>query len=142
MSIETNKAVVRRYLEEFVSHGNTTIAEELFAPDFVNHTDGFGIATGREGMVRSITALKTAFPDWQVTIETMVAEGEMVVDRFTIAATHTGSVNGIPASGQRIDKLGIHMWRVANGKLVEGWYLTDALPLVGAALIPSPGASS
>ncbi len=135
MSIETNKAVVRRYIEEFINCGNTSIADEIFAAHFFNHTAGSGIGTGREGMVRSISALKTAFPDWHVTIDEMVAEGDMVVDRFTIAATHTGSVNGIAPSGRHIDKIGIHMWRVANGKLVEGWYLTDALPMVAAALV-------
>jgi steroid delta-isomerase-like uncharacterized protein len=129
--------VVRRYLEEFVSGGNTSIAEELFAPDYVNHTAGSGINSGREGMTRSIAALKTAFPDWRVAVESMVAEGDQVVDRFRISATHTGSVNGIPASGTRIEALGIHMWRLADGKLAEGWYLTDALPAVAAALVPA-----
>jgi steroid delta-isomerase-like uncharacterized protein len=137
VSTETNKAVVRRYLEEFVSAGNTGIAEELFAPDYVNHTAGSGINSGREGMARSIAALKAAFPDWHVAIESMVAEGDQVVDRFRISATHTGSVNGIPASGTRIEALGIHMWRLSDGKLAEGWYLTDALPVVAAALVPA-----
>ena len=62
----------------------------------------------------------------------------MVVDRFTISATHTGSVNGIAPTGQKIDALGMHMWRLTNGKLAEGWYLTDAMPMVAAALVPSP----
>ncbi len=137
MSTETNKAVVRRYLERFVSAGDTSIAEELFTPDYVNHTAGGGINSGREGMARSIAALKAAFPDWRVTIESMVAEGDQVVDRFRITATHTGSVNGIPASGTRIDALGIHMWRLADGKLAEGWYVTDAMPTVAAALVPA-----
>lgn len=137
MSAERNKAVVRRYLEEFVNRGDTSIADELFAPDYINHSAGSGISTGREGMARGFSALKTAFPDWHVTIEEMVAEGDLVVDRFAISATHTGSVNGIPPSGRRITTLGMHMWRVVDGKLVEGWYLTDALPLVGAALVPA-----
>ena len=137
MSTEANKAVVRRYLEEFVSKGDTSLAAELFAPDYINHTAGSGINSGRDGMARSIAALKTAFPDWRVAIESMVAEGDQVVDRFRISATHTGSVNGIPPTGTRIDALGIHMWRVADGKLLEGWYLTDALPAVAAALVPA-----
>ena len=58
------------------------------------------------------------------------------------SATHTSSVNGIPPSGTRIDALGIHMWRLADGKLAEGWYLTDALPAVAAALVPAPAGVS
>ncbi len=138
MSIETNKALVRRYLEVMINGGDTTIADELFAPDYVNHTAGSGINTGAAGMARGVAAVKTAFPDWHVSIDAMVAEGDMVVDRFTISATHTGSVHGIAPTGQKIDNLGMHMWRLTNGKLVEGWYLTDAMPMVAAALVPSP----
>ena len=137
MSIETNKALVRRYLEVMINGGDTSIAAELFAPDYVNHTAGSGIGTGPEGLARSIDDVKTAFPDWHVTIDSLVAERDMVVDRFTITATHTGSVNGIAASGEQINKLGIHMWRVVDDNLAEGWYLTDALPMVAAALVPS-----
>jgi predicted ester cyclase len=121
-----------------INGGDTSIAAELFAPDYVNHTAGSGISTGAEGMARSIRAVKTAFPDWHVSIDALVADGEMVVDRFTISATHTGSVNGIAPTGEKIAALGMHMWRVTNGKLVEGWYLTDALPTLAAALVPSP----
>jgi predicted ester cyclase len=138
MSIETNKAVVRRYLEVMINGGDTSIADELFVADYVNHTAGSGISTGAEGMARSIRAVKTAFPDWHVRIDALVAEGGMVEDRFTISATHTGSVNGIAPTGQKIDALGMHMWRLTNGKLAEGWYLTDAMPMVAAALVPSP----
>lgn len=137
MTIETNKTLVRRYLEVMINRGDTSIAAELFAPDYVNHTAGSGIGTGSAGLARSIDDVKTAFPDWHVTIDALVAEGDMVVDRFTITATHTGSVNGIAATGQQINKLGIHMWRVVDDNLAEGWYLTDALPMVAAALVPS-----
>jgi predicted ester cyclase len=121
-----------------INGGDTSIADELFAPDYVNHTAWSGRSTGGEGMARDIRAVKTAFPDWHVSIDAIVAEGEMVVDRFTISATHTGSVNGIAPTGQKIDALGMHMWRVTNGKLAEGWYLTDAMPMMAAALVPSP----
>jgi steroid delta-isomerase-like uncharacterized protein len=138
MTTAANKAVVRRYLEEIINRGDFALAEEILAPDYVNHTAGGGIGTGREGFVRGLRAMKTAFPDWTVTIEELVAEGDIVVDRFAIDATHTGSVNGIPPSGRHIATLGMHMWRLEGGKLAEGWYVTDALPHVFAALMPAP----
>ena len=138
MDTEPNKALVRRYLEELINRGDLTVAEEILAPDYVNHTAGGGIGTGREGLVRGVRALRTAFPDWHVTLEALVAEGDLVVDRFAIRATHTGSVNGIAPTGRPIATRGMHMWRVADGKLVEGWYVTDALPQVAAALTPPP----
>jgi predicted ester cyclase len=138
MTTDANKAVVRRYLEEVINRGNFAVVEEIIAPDYVNHTAGGGIGSGREGFVRGLRAMKTAFPDWTVTVEELLAEGDFVVDRFAIDATHTGSVNGIAPTGRRITTLGMHMWRLADGKLVEGWYVTDALPHVFAALMPAP----
>jgi predicted ester cyclase len=137
MSVEENKAVVRRYLEEMVNGADYVVAEEIIAPDYVNHTAGGGIGSGRAGYVQGLPALHTAFPDWHVTIEGMIGEGDVVVDRFILRATHVGSANGIAATGRRTEALGMHMWRVMDGKLVEGWYVTDALPHVAAALAPA-----
>jgi predicted ester cyclase len=136
MSIEHNKAVVRRYLDEIINQGNFEVVDEIFAPDYLNHSAGPGFGQTRTEFLRSIVNVKAAFPDWHVTIEEMVAEGNLVVDRFRISATHSGSINGIAASGRRIETLGMHMWRVVDGKLAEGWYSTDALPHVVAALVP------
>ena len=142
MNTEANKALVRRYLEELINQGNFVVAEEILAPDYVNHTAGGGIGTGRETFVRGIQAVRTAFPDWHVTIEEMVAEGDLVVDRFAIRATHTGAANGVAPTGRLIATLGMHMWRVVDGRLAEGWYVTDALPHVAAALTPPPSSPS
>jgi predicted ester cyclase len=140
MPVDKSKAVVRRYLEEIVNQGNFEIANDIFAPNYVNHSAGAGIGQGLAEFLRSIANVRAAFPDWQVTVEEMVAEGDLVVDRIRISATHTGSVNGIAASGQRIDTLAMHMWRVVDGKLAELWYSTDALPHVAAALVRMPNA--
>ena len=133
---QDNKAIVRRYLEEIINQGDMSAADEILAPDYVNRSSGGGIGLSRGDFLQSLVALRTAFPDWHVTIEEMVAEGDLVVDRMRISATHTGSVNGVPPSGRRIATLAMHMWRVADGKLAEGWYTTDALPHVTAALVP------
>lgn len=139
MSLEENKAIVRRYLDEIMNRGDFSVADEIIAPNYVNHSAGGGIGTGREQFVRGLRAVRTAFPDWHVTIEEVLADGEFAMDRFTIDATHSGSVNGVASTGRRIvATLGMHMWRLADGKLVEGWYLSDALPVVFAALTPAP----
>jgi len=145
MSLEANKAVVRRYLEEIMNHSDFSVADEIIAPNYVNHSAGSsygGIGTGRDSFVQGLRAVRTAFPDWHVTIEEVLADGEFVMDRFTIDAIHSGSVNGVAPTGRRIvATLGMHMWRLADGKLVEGWYVSDALPVVFAALTPAPSSS-
>ena len=138
VTTEANKAIVRRYMDEVINRADFGVAEEIIAPNYINHTAGGGIGTGREGFVKGLRALLLAFPDWHATIEELLADGEFVVDRFTIRATHTGSANGIAPTGRQIATLGMHMWRLVDGKLVEGWYVTDALPHVFAALTPTP----
>jgi len=81
MSIECNKAVVRRYLEEIINQGNFDVADEILARDYVNHSAGPGFGQARPEFLRGIIDMKTAFPDWHVTIDEMVAEGNLVVDR-------------------------------------------------------------
>ena len=137
MSTEENKAVVRRYLDEIINQGNIGVAEEIVAQDYINHTPSGGVGSGRADFIQGLVTMLTAFPDWHVTVEEMIAEGDLVVDQFRISATHTGSVNGIPASGRPIATVGMHMWRVHNGKLIEGWYTHDSLHRVAAALVPS-----
>jgi len=134
---QDNKALVQRYLEEIINKGEMSVADEILAPDYVNRSSGGGIGLSRNDFVQSLIAMRTAFPDWHVTIEEMVTDGDIVVDRIRISATHTGSVNGVPASGRRKATLAMHMWRVTDGKLAEGWYTTDALPSVTAALVPA-----
>ncbi|HET9016372.1 MAG TPA: ester cyclase [Thermomicrobiaceae bacterium] len=137
MSLEANKSIVRRYLEEIINRGDFAVADEIIAPAYVNHSAGSGIGTGRDNYLQGLRAVRTAFPDWHVTIEEVLADGEFVTDRITIDATHTGSVNGVAPTGRRIvATLGMHMWRLVDGRLVEGWYVSDVLRDVAAALTP------
>jgi predicted ester cyclase len=137
MSTDQNKAVVRRYLEEIINRGNFEVADEIFAQSYVNHSAGVGFGQALTDFLAGIVNMKAAFPDWHVTLEDMVAEGDLVVDRVRIAATHSGCVHGVAPTGRRIETLAMHMWRVVDGRLAEGWYATDALPHVASAVAPT-----
>ncbi len=138
MPADKNKTIVTRYLEEIINRGSFQVAEEIIAADYINHTAGGGIGTGRDGFVRSLKALRTAFPDWTVSIKSMITEGEFVSDRISIRATHTGQAAGSAPTGEPIAGEAMHLWRVSNGRLAEGWYFgTPELMLkVFAALSP------
>ena len=84
MSFEQNKAIVRRFLEDIVNRGQFEIAEEIFAVDYINHTAGGGIGSGRDGFVKSIKAARAAFPDWTVTVNAMIADAILcaITSRF------------------------------------------------------------
>ena len=122
METHEGKALVRRYLKEIINEGHFEVAAEILAPDYVNHTAGGGIGTGRDDYVKGVEALRTAFPDWHVEEQAMLAEGDMVSDRLQVTATHTGQAAGIVPVGASFAGEVVHMWRVANGRLAEGWY--------------------
>ncbi len=85
-----NKAQFRRAYEELLNQGILAVADELIAPDFLNHEAPPGRNRGPESMRQLTTMLRTAFPDLRFTIEELVAEGDTVAGRLTMSGTHQG----------------------------------------------------
>lgn len=127
MSTEANKAVVRRWAEEVLSKGNLTTIDELFAADYVDHTNPPGWPPGSIGHKQIIALYHTAFPDFHYTIEQEIAEGDMVVIRGTYQMMHQGEFFGIAPTGKRATTTGMHLFRLADGKIVEHWCNNDDL---------------
>jgi steroid delta-isomerase-like uncharacterized protein len=117
---EENKALPRRLLEEVWNKGNLNIIDELAAPDFVDHEPASPEeAHGPEGVRQFVEMYRSAFPDVQLTVDDQVAEGDMVVTRWTARDTHQGELMGIPPSGNRVEVTGISIDRFEGGKMVE-----------------------
>jgi C-1 hydroxylase len=127
MSIEDNKALVRRYIETW-NRGDLPGMANFWSPDMVHHT-----RTGSHGFDEVLTIVgdfMKAFPDLQFEIEDLVAEGDRVASRMTARATHTGDYLGRPATGRSVSCSVFGIARVADGKLVEHWGVTDELQLM------------
>jgi predicted ester cyclase len=122
--MQDGKVLVTRYLEEIVTRGRFQVADEVLAD---------------VGFVDSLRALRTAFPDWTVSVKTMIAEGDFVSDLLSVHAMHTGQAGGKVPTGETLVGELMHLWRLSNGRLAEGWYFgTPALmSKVFAALSPS-----
>jgi len=127
MSIETNEALVRRWAEEILSKGDLNLIDELFAADYVDHTNPPDWPPGREGHKQIVALYHTAFPDFHYTIEQKVAEVDLVVVRGTYHGTHCGAFFGIPPTGVSFTTTGMHLFRVADGKISEHWCNNDDL---------------
>jgi steroid delta-isomerase-like uncharacterized protein len=141
MSIEHNKTLVRRYVEEVLNQKNLAVVDELFAPSFVDHDSSMPEARGPEGIKRVAAMVHASFPDLHFTIEDMIAEEDKVVYRYTARGTHEKDFMGIPATGKQISFTGIHIYRVDDGKLQEEWENWDTLGLMRQlGVIPQPGA--
>ena len=120
MSIEENKEIVRRYQEAYNQQDYDAL-DEIVAQDVLTPNMISTMPRGLEGakLVHQKTLL--GMPDYQTTIEDLIAEGNRVVARVTITGTHTGDFYGIPATGKRINVSAIYIVRIANGKIVEHW---------------------
>jgi steroid delta-isomerase-like uncharacterized protein len=142
MSTEPNKTLVRQIPEEMFNKGNLAIADELFAPNFSQHVQfPPGWPTGVASVKQIVTMLRTAFPDFQYTIEDEIAEGDKVVMRLSARGTQLAPFMGIPATGKQATWTEIHIARIAEGKVAEHWANRDQLGLLqqlGAMPAPQP----
>jgi steroid delta-isomerase-like uncharacterized protein len=139
---EENKTLVRRYFEEIWDKGNLDLIDELFTTNFVRHGPAGteGEVRGLEGFKGLVTMYRSAFPDLQVPIEDLIAEGDRVVTRWTARGTHQGELMGSAPTGNRASVTGIIIDRLSGGKIEEEWVDYDTLYLmqqIGA--VPQPG---
>ena len=127
-TIDQNKAIARRWSEELWSRGNLAVADEIIAPDYERHDPGDPFpAKGPDDVKRIVTMLRSMLPDFHIQVETIIAEGDFVVSRYTATATDTAGYMGMPATGKKIRTQAIQIFRFANGKIVERWAARDDL---------------
>jgi len=140
-TIEANKALARLLLEDDISRGDEAVAERIIHPNFFDHTNPPGMQHGLNGHKQIVRLFRAAFPDQWWQIEDLIAEGDRVVARTTMRGTHQGDFFGIPATGRAVTLPGVHVMRVADGKIAEHWGSNDDLGLlrqIGALPEPSP----
>src|SRR4051812_26279746 len=118
MRAEENKAIMRRITEEVINQKKLTMVDELFSKEYQPHPCMPGHTCGPEHARRNFSRMHKAFPDLRATIESMVAEGDMVAACVSLSGTHlpTGKQARWPA------------WvfaRFAGGKVTEDWRLVD-----------------
>ena len=134
---EKNKVVARRFLEELWNRSNFAVVDELLARDYDGHSST--VIRGPDGAVAFIPVMRAAFPDFQFKVLDQIAEGDKVATRWNLVGTHEGPFQGTPPSGRRVEMRGITIFRLAGGRLVEGWTNEDVLGLlqqIGA--VPAP----
>lgn len=101
----------------------------LISEDYVDHNLPPGLPPGREGLGALYRLTLAGFPDFEVSIEQLVAEGDLVAVRLTNTGTNAGSFMGQPPTNKRATWTTMAIFRVADGKLVERWGIIDALSL-------------
>lgn len=135
MTTDDNKALVQRFFEEVVNQRNLTALDQFVAPGGINHTVPAGMPQDAN---QFLGLYLNAIPDGKVTVEDLMADGDRVVARVSFSGTHQGAFRGIHPTGKQITVMGINIFRIANGKLVEHWGLTDRLSVLQQLGVVAP----
>ncbi len=136
MSTENNVANFRRIIEA-ISAGDVDILDDLVAPGCVEHQRGNH--PGAEGAKEVSRTLHRWMSGFSLTIEDLVADGDMVWTRNRARGVNTGSVMGNPPTGRSVEVDVIDIGRFEDGRLVEHWGIADQLGLMlQLGLVPGP----
>jgi steroid delta-isomerase-like uncharacterized protein len=143
MSLEKNKALIRRYIEAIDANDSEdwSVLDDFIAEDFVAHKPPVpGVTLDRDGMKQSAEIFRVGTTgDHEIKMQ--VAEGDLVVSHIVGRGRHTGELLGIPATNKEIETDGIAIHRVRDGKIIEYWHVVDvAEVLQQVGVLPGPPA--
>lgn len=126
-----NKAHARRFNEEVWGRYDFDVLDDLVADEFVGHNPSLPQPLHGPGEVRETAEmLHAAFPDIEVELEQVIAEGDWTAQRLTATATHEGELMGVESTGNRVEFTGMNISRLEDGEWVEGYELWDMLGLL------------
>lgn len=125
-----NKERMRGFYKDVVNAHKAAAIADYCTKDFRDHNPDPGQKQGMKGLQGAFQAMFDAFPDLHVTVEQMVAEGDLAVARVTMTGTQKGEYMGMPASGKRFKMGGIDIVKIKDGKATERWGYFD-----GAAMM-------
>jgi steroid delta-isomerase-like uncharacterized protein len=128
-SIEANKELVRRFVQEIFTDGNADAVDELAAEDFTPHTWP-STGDGRGDLKRAIERVSKGLSDAAFEIEDMIAEDDRVAVRLTASARQTGEFMGIPPKGKSYTIGEIHIFRIRDGQVSEHWHQFDSMGMM------------
>ena len=128
MSGEDHKRVFRQVIEQGFNAGNLEALDECFPATFSEHQ--FDLPSNLEGLKGSIRYLRDTFPDFTLTIEDLVDDGDKVWARLTGRGTHSQPFMGRPPTGRSFAITVVDICRFENGKIVEHWGVPDRFHLM------------
>jgi predicted ester cyclase len=139
MSVEKNKATIRRVVEEVFNRGNVSIIPELIDPEYV-YRSTFGEYKGPEGFKRLVLEERAAIPDEHMQIDEMIGEGDRLAVRLSWTGTFTGKWGPLEPTGRKINMTAAFFYRFRDGKEVEAIPFANMLVFFQQLGIPVPQA--
>jgi predicted ester cyclase len=127
---EQNKEIVRRFYAEVMGSGNMNSFHELVDERFVDHGETLFGSPNRDELEMGIGYMHNLFQDFNVYLEDMIADGDVVGVRGTMRCKNIGSWLGTQAQGNNLEWKGLAIFRVEDGKIIERWFNSDSLNIV------------
>lgn len=130
-----SEAVVRDYWRRVWCEASEDAVRELYAEGATENDEPID----RDEFAAAVTAWFAKFPDFTATVDDVFSAGERVVSRVTYRGTHRGAWAGLPATGRPVSALGLDVFTVRDGRIVEHWHSTDHYDLVvqlGGKVVP------
>ena len=128
--LERMKALVEAHYDAGVNQPDLSRIDDQLTDDFTDHSMPPGTPKGPGPVKAWLAGLKTAFPDLQVVIDDVVAEGDRVAVRATWAGTHSAEIFGVPATGRKVAFSGAVIWRISGDRIAERWAFIDTPSLM------------
>jgi predicted ester cyclase len=130
MSTKQNKAILRQVYEAAFHQEYLDALDEVIASDSIDHNLPPEQPSGLQGAKQVFSSIHCAFPDLQLNVEDMIAEGDKIVARLAGRGTHQGEFLGIAPTDNQVTITGIDIVRMADGKIVERWGNFDNLGMM------------
>lgn len=129
MSVEANKALVRRFIELGWGRSDEAVFDECMDPDCHRHRAG-AVTSGQSDAKQAMKLVRAGIPDLEVTIEQLIGDGDVVAVRSISRGTHLGEYIGVAPTGRRVEIAAVDFYRIANDRIVESWHNVDELGLL------------
>jgi predicted ester cyclase len=143
--LAANKEVVQRFIEEGLSRGEVKVLDELVAPNFVDASPGSPDVRGPAVVRASQARIREHFTDLRYHVDLLLAEGDRVAARYSVHALRKAEKDGDPKdAGKEVEILGMTIYRLASGRLVESWTINDQLGMLrqlGYSVTPPPSST-
>jgi predicted ester cyclase len=126
---DANKSLIGRYYEA-VNSGVPSALDEFFSPNYKRYLSPIMAPLNATQQKARLAGLRVPFPDVQITVDNIIAEGDFVAISLTVRATHQGPFQLIPPTGNRVTVYAFEVVRIENGKMAEHWGGTDTFNLL------------
>jgi len=125
---DQNIATARQWHEEVINRRNPAVLETILADSVVHHAaGGYPEEMDLSGVQAMMADFLAAFPDLSYSFDLWIADGDLVVERYTATGTHDGQLGSLAATGRKATWTGVNIFRVTCGRIVEVWSEVDAL---------------